>query len=181
MNRILMLCVAVMVSAATCVTAGLQRPPDIVVYLADDLSAADLPLYGGTNIKTPAIDQLAADGLTFERAFVASPSCAPSRAALLTGLMPARNGAEENHSYPRNGILRLPRILNQLGYQTAAFGKVAHIHSASDYGFDVFNEKQDIPEERPGRTDQSGRRSGPDGDPERSADGTESLDEGAGR
>ena len=68
--------------------------PDIVVYFADDLSALDLKIYGGTNIDTPALDQLAAEGMVFDRAFVASPSCAPSRAALLTGLMPARNGAE---------------------------------------------------------------------------------------
>ena len=60
------------------------RLPDIVVYLADDLSAADLKLYGGTNIETPAINQLADEGMTFNRAFVASPSCAVSRAAMLT-------------------------------------------------------------------------------------------------
>lgn len=122
------------------------RKPDIVVYLADDLSTADLPLYGGTNIQTPAIDRLATEGLTFNRAFVASPSCAVSRAALLTGLMPAKNGAEENHSYPRKDVLRLPQVLNQLGYQTAAFGKVAHQHSAPDYHFDVHDRKQHIPE-----------------------------------
>ena len=126
-----------------------NRLPDIVVYLADDLSVLDLNLYGGTNIKTPAIDALAADGMTFDRAFVASPSCAPSRAALLTGLMPARNGAEENHTYPREGTLRLPPILSQLGYQTAAFGKVAHLRSAPDYKFDVHSREQDIPKLRP--------------------------------
>lgn len=125
-----------------------QRSPDIVVYLADDLSAADLPVYGGTNIATPAIDRLAAEGLTFDRAFVASPACAPSRAALLTGLMPARNGAEENHTYPREEVLRLPRILNQLGYQTAAFGKVAHSRSAKDFGFETIDLKSDIPDVR---------------------------------
>lgn len=123
-----------------------QRLPDIVVYLADDLSARDLPLYGGTNIKTPAIDQLAAEGMTFDQAFVASPSCAVSRAALLTGLMPARNGAEENHSYPRDDVMRLPKVLNNLGYQTAAFGKVAHLRSAPDYHFDVYDLKQNIPD-----------------------------------
>ena len=128
--------------------AAENRLPDIVVYLADDLSAADLPVYGGTNLPTPAIDALAADGMTFDRAFVASPSCAPSRAALLTGLMPARNGAEENHTYPREGTLRLPHILNQLGYQTAAFGKVAHGKSAADYHFDVVNLQKDIPQVR---------------------------------
>ena len=125
-----------------------QRLPDIVVYLADDLSTGDLPLYGGTNIETPSIDALAADGMTFNRAFVASPSCAVSRAALLTGLMPAKNGAEENHSYPRAEVLKLPQVLNDLGYQTAAFGKVAHQKSAPDYHFHVHDRKQHIPQLR---------------------------------
>jgi uncharacterized sulfatase len=124
----------------------IQRLPDIVVYLADDLSTGDLPLYGGTNIETPSIDALAADGMTFNRAFVASPSCAVSRAALLTGLMPARNGAEENHSYPHAKVLKLPKILNDMGYQTAAFGKVAHQKSAPDYHFHVHDRKQHIPQ-----------------------------------
>lgn len=125
-----------------------NRLPDIVVYLADDLSANDLALYGGTNIETPAIDALAAQGMTFDRAFVASPACAPSRAALLTGLMPARNGAEENHTYPRDGILRLPKLLNQLGYETAAFGKVAHNKSAKEYGFLTIDLQKEIPQVR---------------------------------
>jgi len=125
-----------------------QSRPDIVVFLADDLSAADLSLYGGTNIATPAIDQLAADGITFDRAFVASPSCAPSRAALLTGRMPARNGAEENHTYPREEIDRLPQTLNELGYQTVAFGKVAHSRSAPSYHFEVHDPKSGIPKLR---------------------------------
>ena len=115
-----------------------QRLPDIVVYLADDLSAADLPVYGGTNIETPSIDALAGDGMTFHRAFVASPACAPSRAA--------RNGAEENHTYPRQEVRRLPKRLNQLGYQTAAFGKVAHSRSAKDYGFDTIELKSNLPD-----------------------------------
>jgi N-sulfoglucosamine sulfohydrolase len=125
-----------------------QRLPDMVVFLADDLSARDLPIYGGENIATPAIDALAANGMTFDRAFVASPACAPSRAALLTGLMPARNGAEENHTYPREGTLPLPRVLKQLGYQTAAFGKVAHARSAKDFEFETFDLKSDIPDVR---------------------------------
>ena len=148
MQRILMMLLLGITIASLSIAQGTQRKPDIVVYLADDLSAADLPLYGGTNIETPAIDQLAADGLTFDRAFVASPSCASSRAAMLTGLMPARNGAEENHSYPREAILRLPQALNDLGYQTAAFGKVAHSRSAPDYFFDTHDRTQDIPKLR---------------------------------
>lgn len=144
----LLLCSLGIFLVVPAIAAQAQRLPDIVVYLADDLSAADLSLHGGTSIQTPAIDQLAAEGMTFNRAFVASPSCAVSRAALLTGLMPARNGAEENHSYPREDVLRLPTILNELGYQTAAFGKVAHLRSAADYHFDVIEPKQNIPELR---------------------------------
>ena len=130
------------------VAADENRLPDIVVYLADDLSARDLSLYGGTNIHTPAIDALAAEGMTFDRAFVASPACAPSRAALLTGLMPARNGAEENHTYPHDDVQRLPGILNELGYETAAFGKVAHNKSAKSYGFQTIDLGKDIPQVR---------------------------------
>ncbi|TWU40533.1 sulfatase family protein [Novipirellula artificiosorum] len=126
-------------------SGGNRLRPNLVVYLADDLSAADLPVYGGTSIQTPAIDDLASVGMTFDLAFVASPSCAPSRAALLTGLMPAQNGAEENHSYPRSGVLRLPQLLKELGYQTAAFGKVAHGKSAVDYGFDVIDLQKELP------------------------------------
>ncbi|QDV44057.1 Arylsulfatase [Stieleria neptunia] len=148
MSRRILACCLSIIAVCSYGFAAEHRLPDIVVYLADDLSALDLSLYGGTNIKTPAIDALAADGMTFDRAFVASPACAPSRAALLTGLMPARNGAEENHTYPREGTVRLPRILGQLGYQTAAFGKVAHSKSAKDYGFDTIDLKQDIPQLR---------------------------------
>lgn len=125
-----------------------SQMPDILVYLADDLSALDLKIYGGTNIDTPALDQLASEGMVFDQAFVASPSCAPSRAALLTGLMPSRNGAEENHTFPGEDIFRLPRILNKLGYQTAAFGKVAHGKSAKDYGFEVIELAKEIPQMR---------------------------------
>jgi N-sulfoglucosamine sulfohydrolase len=81
---------------------------------------------------------------------VASPSCAPSRAALLTGLMPARNGAEANHTKPRAEIKKLPAYLKELGYEVAAFGKVSHYKHTADYGFDHyahdgFHEHEAIP------------------------------------
>ncbi|MEM9656897.1 MAG: sulfatase [Planctomycetota bacterium] len=146
MNRILALSIGVVLCSRA--FADEQRLPDMVVYLADDLSAGDASIYGATDVTTPSIDALADDGMTFDLAFVASPACAPSRAALLTGLMPARNGAEENHTYPREGTLRLPQLLNQLGYQTAAFGKVAHARSAKDYGFHIIKLKSNIPDVR---------------------------------
>ncbi|HEY7156542.1 MAG TPA: sulfatase [Gemmataceae bacterium] len=110
--------------------------PNIVLFLADDLSWADCSPYGGKDIRTPNMARLAADGMTFTHAFVASPSCAPSRAALLTGLDPMRNGAMLNHSRPRAAIKKWPAYFHDLGYETVAFGKVAHYAQVTDYGFD---------------------------------------------
>jgi uncharacterized sulfatase len=112
--------------------------PHLVVFLADDHSYLDSEVYGGRDVRTPHMARLAAAGMTFTHAFVASPSCAPSRAALLTGLMPSRNGAEANHSKPRADVKKLPAYLKELGYEVAAFGKVSHYKHTSDYGFDHF-------------------------------------------
>ena len=112
--------------------------PDILVFLTDDHSQADLSPYGGTTLRTPNMQRLADAGLTFTDAYVASPSCAPSRAALLTGLMPARNGAEPNHAKPRAEIKKWPAYFQELGYEVAAFGKVSHYQHTRDYGFDYF-------------------------------------------
>ena len=110
--------------------------PDIVVFLADDLSWADCSPYGGRDVPTPNMARLAADGMTFTHAFVASPSCAPSRAALLTGLTPMRNGAMLNHSRPMADVRLWPAYFQQLGYEVAAIGKVAHYAQVTGYGFD---------------------------------------------
>jgi uncharacterized sulfatase len=120
------------------VTVAAAKPPHLVVFLADDYSFLDAESEGAPDVRTPNLTKLAAEGMTFDRAFVASPSCAPSRAALLTGLMPARNGAEVNHARPRAEIKKLPAYLQELGYEVAAFGKVAHYRHTADYGFDHF-------------------------------------------
>lgn len=110
-------------------------PPHIVLFLADDLGWADCAIYGGT-MPTPNMTRVAKDGMTFNQAFVASPSCAPSRAALLTGLHCARNGAMFNHSKPRAEIKKWPAYFQELGYEVAAIGKTAHYAQVKDYGFD---------------------------------------------
>lgn len=111
-------------------------PPHLVVLLADDHSAADMSVYDAADIPTPNLDRLASAGLVFERAFVNSPSCAPSRAALFTGLYPARNGAEPNHAKPHAGLKRLPAYLKELGYETVSFGKTSHYAHVTEQGFD---------------------------------------------
>ena len=110
--------------------------PNIVVFISDDHSQLDSQAYGSTEVRTPQMAKLAAEGLKFTHAFVASPSCGPSRTALLTGLWSARSGAEPNHKPKNPGVASLPPVLRALGYETAAIGKVAHIDHAKDHGFD---------------------------------------------
>ncbi|QDU56583.1 sulfatase-like hydrolase/transferase [Aeoliella mucimassa] len=127
--------------------AQADPPPNIVVFLSDDHTRADSSLYGSPDMSTPNMERIAQQGMMFEHAFVASPSCAPSRAALLTGLMPARNGAERNHARPRADIKKLPAYLHDLGYQVVSFGKVGHYNQTPEYGFDIarhFNYHDDV-------------------------------------
>lgn len=125
---------------ATAASADQARPapPDIVIFLTDDQSQLDSQPYGASDLQTPHMQRLARAGLTFSNAYVASPSCAPSRAALLTGLMPARNGAEANHSRPRAELKKWPAYFQDLGYEVVAFGKVSHYRHTAEYGFDHF-------------------------------------------
>ena len=112
------------------------RRPDIVLFLADDLSWADCSMFGGKDVPTPNMERLARAGMTFSHAFVASPSCAPSRAALLTGLDPMRNGAMLNHARPKMAVKTWPAYFHDLGYEVAAIGKTAHYAQVTTYGFD---------------------------------------------
>lgn len=132
MKRLLLM---IALLACCCASAGERR--NVVVFLTDDHGQLDSAPYG-SRLRTPNIQRLADAGLTFTRAFVASPSCAPSRAALLTGLMPALNGSEANHSKPRAELKKWPAWFQELGYEVAAFGKVSHYKHTIDYGFDHF-------------------------------------------
>jgi uncharacterized sulfatase len=118
--------------------AARTSQPDLVVFLTDDQGGRDLSPYGGVEFKTPNMQRLADEGISFNSAYVASPTCAPSRGALLTGMMPARNGAEPNHAKPRSEIKKWPAYFQELGYEVVAFGKVSHYRHTADYGFDYF-------------------------------------------
>lgn len=100
--------------------------PNIVVFISDDLGRLETSIHGSTEVQTPTMDRLAVAGMTFDNAYVGSPSCCPNRFSLLTGLMPARHGAHSNHSRPKPGTKFLPPILKTLGYHVASFGKVHH-------------------------------------------------------
>ena len=139
------------IAFAACGLARTQAaPPNLVVFISDDHGYLDSEVAGATGVRTPNMLRLAEAGMTFTQAFAASPSCAPSRAALLTGLMPMRNGSMLNHQPPRANVKKLPAYLKELGYEVVAFGKVAHYKQAKDYGFnhashDTFHDHEGIP------------------------------------
>ena len=112
--------------------------PNIVVMVSDDHGQPDCVPFGSKDVRTPNLQRFAAAGCLYAQAFAASPSCAPSRSSLLTGLMPSRHGGEPNHVGKQDNIASLPGIFGRLGYQTAALGKIAYNHAdQSRHGFDV--------------------------------------------
>ena len=109
--------------------------PNIVFMLSDDHSAGDLGCYGNTAIQTPNLDALAGRGMRFDRAYVTSPQCSPSRASILTGRTPHAIGASRLHVDAFADTPGVPRALQSAGYFTGALRKVhqGHLQQTFDY------------------------------------------------
>ncbi len=129
MHRTIVLCLAILfASGGMPASAALPEKPNIVLIFADDLGYGDLGCFGSREIRTPNIDQLAAQGTRFTDFYVAQAVCSASRAALMTGCYANRVGLEGalNHTSP-TGIhddeRLIPEILQEQGYRTAIFGK----------------------------------------------------------
>jgi arylsulfatase A-like enzyme len=151
--------VAVSMLLATTATTPISAAdrPNILLILADDLGIYDLSCYGRQDQATPHLDKLASQGLRFTSAYCAQPICSPSRAAILTGLAPARlhlttflpgrkDAPSQKLLHPQiNQQLPLERktiaeYLRGAGYKTACIGKW-HLGGAKfgpkEQGFDV--------------------------------------------
>lgn len=100
-----------------------ERMPNILLFLADDMTYHDAGVYGNPDVHTPHIDRLAAQGMRFTQAFNSSPMCAPTRMSLYTGIHPVRNGGHPNHSRVYDHIESMPHHLTRLGYRVALIGK----------------------------------------------------------
>jgi arylsulfatase A-like enzyme len=138
------------------------NPPNIIVYLCDDLGYADVGCFGSTTIKTPNIDMLATRGCKFTSFYASNPICSPSRAGLLTGrygqrahvpfvFIPSSSPLTPFASllYYSRGMkglstdeITIPDVLQRAGYATGMVGKW-HLgdrwpHLPNDFGFDFF-------------------------------------------
>ena len=116
-----------LVSVAICGVAKTERP-NFIILLTDDQGYQDLGCYGSPDIKTPRIDQMAAEGIKFTT-FYAQPVCGPSRKAIMAGCYPLRTAcsgaAERQTPHPRlnDSEITIAELLKERGYATAAYGK----------------------------------------------------------
>lgn len=113
----------------------LSARPNILLMIGDDCTYNDLPVNGGRNPRTPAIDQLASEGLVFNRAYLSMSMCNPCRTELYTGLYPIRSGAAWNHSAARPGTKSIVHYLGGLGYRVGISGKL-HVGPAESFPFE---------------------------------------------
>lgn len=123
-----------------------QARPNIVHIVADDLGWKDVGFNGCTDIRTPNLDRLAAEGARLDAMYV-QPMCTPTRAALLTGRYPFRYGLQtavipsvSSYGLDTSEVL-LPQVLKRAGYTTAIIGKWHLGHADKKYwprqrGFD---------------------------------------------
>jgi len=132
------------------VPTPVKDKPNIVLMFIDNIGYGDLACYGNKMMKTPRIDRLAADGVRCTDFYIASPSCMPSRGALLTGRHPLRNGLNkqlwtidelEQVALSQTEVI-LPRYLKKAGYASGCFGKwnlgFAPGSRPTDRGFDEY-------------------------------------------
>jgi arylsulfatase A-like enzyme len=139
-SRITLLLVTATISciSVSCLTdkKPQQAKPNILFIFADDWGYGDLGCYGHTEVKTPHIDKLAAEGTRFTQFHTTSGVCSPSRTSVITGHFPARHRIHGhlagNELNARRGMpnwldenlpVYLPRLMQESGYVTAHFGK----------------------------------------------------------
>lgn len=112
--------------------------PNIVIIVADDLGYREVGSAGNAVIRTPNLDRLAAQGMRFDKAFVPTAMCSPSRAALYSGLYPHRNGLFRNHGQAKAGTRSMPHYFAALGYRVALAGKV-HVGPPQSFPFELID------------------------------------------
>ena len=124
-----------------------RTSPNVIIIFMDDMGWADVGFNGGMHVKTPRLDQMAAEGLVLTDFYVAQPVCSASRSGLLTGCYPNRIGItgalgpDAAHGI-HDGEITLAELFKSEGYATAIFGKWHLGHHTqflpTRHGFDTF-------------------------------------------
>lgn len=129
---------------------SIERKPNIIFILVDDLGYGDLGVYGQKYIQTPVLDKMAAEGISYSQFYSGSPVCAPSRSTLMTGMHTGHTHIRGNKEVQPEGqeplldsIITIAEMLKSSGYKTAAFGKwgLGFVDTEGDpinQGFDTF-------------------------------------------
>ena len=134
------LCSALIVLCTLCVitdpSAGADQPstrPNLLLLLSDDHSYPFLSTYGNSSVRTPVLDQLAAEGMKFHRFFTGAPQCVPSRACLMTGKSAvAARMTRFSAPLPRSEISFPELLRSKAGYFTGICGRSFHLDGASN-------------------------------------------------
>ena len=116
-----------------------RAAPNIVVLIADDLGKSSLGCYGDPHVRTPHLDRLARAGMRFERAYVTSPQCSPSRSSLVTSRTPHAIGTSRLHAELRREVPTILEGLRNRGYFTGAFRK-HHLGAELQQRFDLYGD-----------------------------------------
>ena len=110
--------------------------PNILVLMADQLTAGALPAYGGQVARTPNINVLAREGVVFDSFYCNSPLCAPSRFSFMAGQLPSRIGAYDNAAEFPAQVPTFAHYLRTAGYQTSLSGKMHFCGPDQLHGFE---------------------------------------------
>ena len=118
----------------SCCIFGQSDEPNFLFVLADDCTYLDLEVYGG-QAKTPNLNKLASEGMTFNRCYEAASMCSPTRHNLYTGIYPIHSGSYPNHTFANPGAKSIVHHLKTAGYRVALLGKT-HIEPKSVFPFE---------------------------------------------
>ncbi|MFT5258625.1 MAG: choline-sulfatase [Saprospiraceae bacterium] len=113
-----------------------NKQQNIVVIMADQLTAKALGCYGHPVVKSPNIDRLAREGVTFDAAYSSSPLCTPARYAFMTGQNISQSGGYDNAAYMPSTMPTFAHYLRMMGYRTCLAGKMHFVGSDQLHGFE---------------------------------------------
>lgn len=97
--------------------------PNVLLILTDQQTVGMMSAAGNPYLETPAMDQLARNGVMFLQSYCTSPVCAPARSSIITGKMPHETGVEWNGDKIKDSVLNIGEIFRESGYQTVWAGK----------------------------------------------------------